>query len=70
MMFDASDLIVAIGLLIFIEGLLFAGFPGYIRARMREILAMDESATRLIGLVGAVLGLGIVFLVRYFWVAS
>lgn len=65
-MINVTDLIVAVGLWLFIEGLLFAGFPGYIRARMRDVLALDEGATRWIGLVGAVLGLIIVFLVRHF----
>lgn len=70
MILDFSDIVVAIGLWLFIEGILFAGFPRYIRAMMRDILARDEGTTRMIGLVGAVLGLGIVFLVRLFWVGG
>ncbi|MFM8700064.1 MAG: DUF2065 domain-containing protein [Hyphomicrobiales bacterium] len=70
MIVDFSDMFVAIGLWFFFEGIIFAGFPGYVRARMRDILAMDENGTRMIGLAGAVLGVVLVFIVRFFWDAG
>ena len=62
------DFIVAVGLVLVLEGLMFAGFPGFVRARMRDVLEAGEGAMRLIGLASAVIGVLIVFLVRHFWV--
>lgn len=65
-----TDFVVAIGLVLVLEGLMFAGFPDFVRARMRDALELGEGTMRVIGLISAALGVGIVFLVRHFWVAS
>jgi uncharacterized protein len=59
-----SEFIVALGLVFVIEGLVFAAFPG---AAKRATLAVHESpegTLRLIGIISAILGLVIIWLVR------
>ena len=59
-----SDLVAALGLVLAIEGLLFAGFPGAARRAGENLLATPEPALRIIGVVSAVIGVAIVWLVR------
>ncbi|MFC3692088.1 DUF2065 domain-containing protein [Chenggangzhangella methanolivorans] len=59
-----SDLFAALGLLLAIEGLLFAGFPGAARRASENIVATPENALRVIGVVSAAIGVAIVWLVR------
>ena len=48
-----TDFFVAIGLVLVLEGLMFAGFPAFVRARMRDALELDEGMMRVIGLIYA-----------------
>ena len=58
------DLVVGIGLVLVIEGLLWAAFP-QLGARMMEVLAVTPERTlRLAGVVSMVVGVAIVWLVR------
>lgn len=59
-----SDLITAIGLAVAIEGLLYALFPDGMKAAMTKVLAQPSSHLRSAGLVAAVVGVGVVWLVR------
>ncbi|WP_020178022.1 DUF2065 domain-containing protein [Methylopila sp. M107] len=59
-----SDLLVALGLVLAIEGLLFASFPGAARRAAESLLATPEGSLRLVGVVSAVIGVGIVWLIR------
>ena len=59
-----SDFLAAIGLVLVIEGLLFAAFPGAARRAMETAAETAESHLRLIGIVSAVLGVLVVWLVR------
>lgn len=59
-----SDLFAALGLVLAIEGLLFAGFPGAARRASEIILATPEGTLRLIGVASAVIGVAVVWLVR------
>jgi uncharacterized protein YjeT (DUF2065 family) len=61
-----DDFIAAVGLVFFIEGLLFAAFPAFVRARIADVLESSEGRMRVVGLVAAILGLGIVFYARQF----
>ena len=61
-----DDFIAAVGLVFFIEGLLFAAFPAFVRARILDVLESTEGRMRLVGLVAAVIGLVIVFYARQF----
>jgi len=59
-----SDFIVAIGLVFAIEGLIFAAFPGAAKRLAANALESPENALRIAGVVSAVLGIAIVWLVR------
>jgi hypothetical protein len=59
-----SDFIVAIGLVLVIEGLIFAALPGAAKRAMTSVLEMPDSTLRVVGVVSAVLGVGVVWLVR------
>jgi uncharacterized protein len=60
-----SDFLAAIGLLFVIEGILFAAFPPATKRAMIAALEMPEGQLRIVGLVSAVVGIGIVYLVRH-----
>jgi uncharacterized protein YjeT (DUF2065 family) len=59
-----SDLIVAIGLAITIEGALYALFPNAMKRMISMVLTLPSQQIRLAGLMAAVFGVGIVWLVR------
>ena len=58
------DLIVALGLVLVIEGLMLAAVPGAVRRATEAIAQTPDTPLRLAGLVGAIVGLVIVWLVR------
>ena len=59
-----GDFLVAIGLVLVIEGVLYGGFPHLARRLAAEALAMPDEMLRIAGLVAAGLGVLIVWLVR------
>ena len=59
-----SDFIVALGLVFAIEGLIFAAFPGAAKRLAANALESPENALRIAGVISAVLGIVIVWLVR------
>ena len=59
-----SDLVTAIGLVLVIEGALYALFPSAMQRLMRQALEAPPESLRLAGLVGAALGVVIVWLIR------
>lgn len=59
-----SDLFVAMGLVLVIEGVLYGGLPGLARRLAAEVLAIPEPALRVGGLVAVAAGVAIVWLVR------
>jgi uncharacterized protein len=59
-----SDFIVALGLVFVIEGVVFAAFPGMAKRAVSAVLETPESALRAVGLLSAVIGLIVVWLVR------
>jgi uncharacterized protein YjeT (DUF2065 family) len=60
-----SDFLAAIGLFFAIEGILFAAFPLGTKRAMAIVLAMPDSRLRIAGIVSALVGVVIVWLVRY-----
>ena len=56
-----TELIVAIGLILFIEGLLCALFPSKIKNMSKLIEVMPTNSLRTVGMVSAVLGFVIVW---------
>jgi uncharacterized protein YjeT (DUF2065 family) len=59
-----GDLVVALGLVLVIEGLTFAAFPGVAKRALEMMLATPETSLRLTGLASAVIGLALVWIMR------
>ena len=59
-----SDLITAIGLLFFIEGLLLAMFPSRIKNMLRLIETISENKLRYSGIIFLILGFIIIWYMR------
>jgi uncharacterized protein YjeT (DUF2065 family) len=59
-----SDLLAALGLVFVIEGICLAAFPLSAKRAIATILAMPEAPLRATGIVSAVVGLVIVWLIR------
>jgi uncharacterized protein len=59
-----ADLIAALGLLLVIEGLTFAAFPGAARRAAAEIAQAPEGLLRGVGLGAAVFGVFVLWWVR------
>lgn len=58
------DLIVALGLVLVIEGLMLAALPGAVRNAAEAIGELPDAPLRIAGIGGAVLGLIIIWLIR------
>ena len=59
-----SDFIVALGLVFVIEGLIFAASPASAKNAMAHVLETADGTLRVIGIVSAVVGVVLVWLVR------
>jgi uncharacterized protein YjeT (DUF2065 family) len=59
-----SDFLVAIGLVFALEGILFAAFPGPVKQAMAHVSDTPDSTLRIIGIVSAVIGVVLVWLIR------
>ncbi|WAC28874.1 MULTISPECIES: DUF2065 domain-containing protein [unclassified Ancylobacter] len=59
-----SDLIVALALVLVIEGLMLAAAPGAVRRAMESIGQLPDPPLRLTGLIGAVIGVVVVWIIR------
>jgi uncharacterized protein YjeT (DUF2065 family) len=54
----------ALGLVFVIEGLVFAAFPGHTKRALESVLQSPDSTLRAVGLVSAVVGLILIWIVR------
>lgn len=61
---DLTDLVVALGLVLVIEGLVLALAPGMPKRMVAVLAAAPESRLRLGGLLAIALGVGVVWLMR------
>jgi uncharacterized protein len=59
-----SDFLVAIGLVFTIEGIFLIAFPGGAKRAMTAVLTMSDGPLRIAGIVSALVGVLIVWLVR------
>lgn len=59
-----GDFLVALGLVFVLEGLLFAALPGPAKRAMLNAAESSDSTLRVVGIVSAVLGLVVIWLVR------
>ncbi|MBL4748497.1 MAG: DUF2065 domain-containing protein [Magnetovibrio sp.] len=58
------DLVTAFGLMLILEGLLYAIFPAFMRKAMAQILALADNQVRITALITAFIGLVVVWAVR------
>jgi uncharacterized protein YjeT (DUF2065 family) len=59
-----GDFLVALGLVLAIEGILFAAFPTVTKRALAHVMETPDNILRVMGLVSAALGVVIVWLVR------
>jgi len=59
-----TEIIVAIGLLLVIEGLLYALFSTSMKKMMAAALEQPETSLRQVGLIAAILGVVIIYLIK------
>ena len=59
-----NELVIAFGLFLFIEGILYALFPAKMKSMLKKIDLVKDSQLRLGGLIFAVIGFVIVYLIK------
>jgi uncharacterized protein YjeT (DUF2065 family) len=60
-----SDFLIGIGVLLFIEGLLFAAMPEWMRRAMQSAIVTPDTMLRAAGIGSALLGLVVIWVVRH-----
>lgn len=63
-MFDTTDFMTALGLAIFLEGLIYTLFPDGMKTMMAQVMRMDPRQIRVMGLGAMALGMVFVWSVR------
>lgn len=63
--FAFADLLIGVGVLFVLEGLIFAASPSWMRRAMKSALETPDNVLRIVGLVSAVMGLVLIWLVRH-----
>ena len=59
-----ADFVVALGLVLVIEGLLFAALPGAAKRASAQVAETPEHSLRIVGIVAAAAGLAVIWMVR------
>ena len=59
-----NELVIAFGLFLFIEGILYALFPAKMKSMLKKLEIVKDSQLRLGGLIFAVIGFVIVYLIK------
>ena len=59
-----NELVIAFGLLLFIEGMLYAIFPAKMKNMLRKLEILKESQLRTGGLIFAVIGFIIIYYIK------
>ena len=59
-----NELVIAFGLFLFIEGILYALFPAKMKSMLKKIEIVKDSQMRLGGLIFAVIGFVIIYLIK------
>jgi uncharacterized protein YjeT (DUF2065 family) len=60
-----GDFLVGLGMVLVLEGLLFTASPHWMRSAMKSALESPDNILRVVGLVSAVAGLILIWLVRH-----
>ena len=61
---QVSDILVAVGLVLALEGMTYAAFPDGMKQVMRQLLEWPSATIRTTGLVAALVGVCLIWLVR------
>ncbi|MGB6760062.1 MAG: DUF2065 domain-containing protein [Xanthobacteraceae bacterium] len=59
-----TDFLAALGLVLVIEGILLAAFPGGAKRTMASVMELPDGSLRIAGIIAAAVGLVIVWLTR------
>jgi uncharacterized protein YjeT (DUF2065 family) len=59
-----ADFLIGVGVLLVIEGLLFAASPTWMRNAMKSAIATPDNLLRAVGIGSAVIGLIVIWVVR------
>ncbi len=59
-----KDFLVALGLVLAIEGIIFALMPGLAKEAMKHAAETPSDRMRLVGIVSAIFGVGVIWFVR------
>jgi uncharacterized protein YjeT (DUF2065 family) len=59
-----SDFVVAVALVLVLEGIMFAAFPAMAKRAMVSAMEAPEATLRIVGIVAAVIGVALVWAVR------
>ncbi len=59
-----SDFLVAVGLVLAFEGLVFAALPGVTKRALLQVLETPDNVLRVVGIASAVLGVVLVWAIR------
>ena len=59
-----NELVIAFGLFLFIEGILYALFPAKMKSMLKKLELVKDSQLRLGGLIFAIIGFVIVYLIK------
>ena len=59
-----SDIVVGVGLVFFIEGLILAGAPGWVKRAIESAIGTPDNVLRVIGIISAVCGLILIWAIR------
>ena len=59
-----NELVIAFGLFLFIEGILYAIFPAKMKNMLRKIEILKESQLRTAGLIFAIIGFIIIYYIK------
>ena len=59
-----NELVIAFGLFLFIEGLLYALFPSKMKSMLKKLEIVDDKQLRTGGLIFAILGFAIIYFLK------
>ena len=59
-----NELVIAFGLFLFIEGILYALFPAKMKSMLKKLELVKDSQLRLGGLIFAVIGFVIIYFIK------
>ena len=59
-----SNFLIALGLVFAIEGLVFAAFPMSVKRAMTHVLETPDTVLRIVGIVSALIGVALIWLMR------